>query len=322
MPSFPKPSFPFTFTVADEVAALRAHKQSRGIPDKTANSLLVATWNIANLGAQDRQERHYKLIAEILSWFDVIAIQEVKSELSGLEAICKQLGGSYRMIFTDTAGNDERLAYILDGKKVKTLELVGELALSPSDLKNVKLPGNPQRFDGFDRNPFLQSFQAGTFQFVLVDVHLYYGSDSESHIQRRQLETYALARWAERQTKSKLAYEDDVILLGDFNLPKMEDDDPIYSVLKKYGLQLTEHSTEIGTTLKSASSSTVKQVNHYDQIAFFPKMGVHYTNATGVFDFDDVIFKKLWDLGSHANFNKYLRYYISDHRPLWAKFKI
>ena len=96
----------------------------------------------------------------------------------------------------------------------------------------------------------------------------------------------------------------------------------IDSVLKKQGLQLTEHSTEIGTTLKSSSATaTLKEVNHYDQIAFFPKLGAHYTKSTGVFDFDEVIFRSLWQQGSHANYNKYLRYYISDHRLLWAKFK-
>lgn len=322
MPNFPKPTFPFGFTHATEVAALRAHKAARGIPDKTANSILIATWNIANLGSQDRERRHYRLIAEMLSWFDLIAIQEVKSDLVGLESICKELGEPYRMVFTDVAGNDERLAFIFDSKKVRRLELVGELAINPADSKHVKLPGIERKFDGFDRNPFLQSFVARSFEFVLTNVHLYFGSDKKLDMERRQLETFALARWANRQTKSKLAYEDDVILLGDFNLPKMEDDDPIYSVLKKQGLQLTEHSTEIGTTLNSASATaTLKEVNHYDQIAFFPKLGVHYTKSTGVFDFDGVIFRKLWQLGSPANFNKYLRYYISDHRLLWAKFK-
>jgi endonuclease/exonuclease/phosphatase family metal-dependent hydrolase len=320
MPDFPKPTVSFTFNTNTELAALRAHKQTRGIPAKTANSLLVATWNIANLGTQDREARHYSLIAEILSWFDLIAIQEVKDELGGLEALCKALGGSYRMVFTDTAGNNERLAYIYDSKKVRTLELVGELALPPKDLKHIKLPGVTETFNGFDRNPFVQSFQAGNFPFVLANVHLYFGSDDRADIERRQLETFALARWAKLQTKSTLAYEDDVILLGDFNLPKMEPNDPIYSVLVKHGLKLTEHSTEIGTTLKSASGS-LKEVHHYDQIAFFPKMDSHYTKSTGVFDFDTVIFKKLWEAETPARFNAYLRYYISDHRPLWAKFK-
>lgn len=321
MPDFPKPAFPFNFTHASEVAALRAHKAARGIPDKTANSLLVATWNIANLGTQDREPRHYKVLAEILRWFDLIAIQEVKGDLAGLESLCKALGAPFRMVFTDIAGNNERLAFLFDGNKVKALELVGELALEPTDLKHVKLPGITRKFEGFDRNPFLQSFRAGTFEFVLTNVHLYFGSEAQEHIERRQLETFALARWAKQQTKSKLAYEDDVILLGDFNLPKMDENDPIYSVLMKHGLRLTKHATEIGATLKSAATGSAKEVNHYDQIAFFPKLGAHYTDTGGVFDFDAVIFKKLWDTQTPAKFNQYVRYYISDHRPLWARFK-
>jgi hypothetical protein len=41
-----------------------------------------------------------------------------------------------------------------------------------------------------------------------------------------------------------------------------------------------------------------------------------------VFDFDGAVFKTLWDLVKPARFKGYLRYYLSDHRPLWAEFAI
>ena len=53
MPPFPKPNFPFDYDVPTEVAHLRAHKQKRGIPERDASHLLVATWNIANFGAPE-----------------------------------------------------------------------------------------------------------------------------------------------------------------------------------------------------------------------------------------------------------------------------
>ncbi len=321
MPVFPKPSFPFTFDVKKEIAALQAHKAARQIPDKSASTMLMATWNIANLGAQDREERHYKLIAEIFSWFDLIAVQETRDNLAGLRGILKQLSPNYRTVFTDSGGNGERLAFIFDGTKINTQELVGELALDPNDAKRIKLPGVEQPFVGFDRNPFLQSFVCGKFRFTLANVHNYFGDDSQEKMQRRQLETFALARWAKKQSESVTAYNDNIILLGDFNLPLMEADDPIYSILIKHGLQPTEHSTQIGTTLKPESSN-LKAIRQYDQIAFFPKTNSFYTKTTGVFDYDDVIFKKLWETKKKlGDFNAYLRYYISDHRPLWAKFR-
>ena len=109
MPSFPKPSFTFDYDLDAERAALRRWrdtKPGRAIPDKTANSLLLATWNIANLGAQDRGPKDYALLAEVISWFDIVAIQEVKDDRKGLDGIVAQLSSSWRTLYSDAAGND------------------------------------------------------------------------------------------------------------------------------------------------------------------------------------------------------------------------
>src|SRR3970282_1080042 len=79
MPSFPKPSFEFNYQTAVEISRLRAyrdHEPGRQIPAKADNRLLIATWNIANLGAQERRDKDYRVLAEIISWFDMVAVQE------------------------------------------------------------------------------------------------------------------------------------------------------------------------------------------------------------------------------------------------------
>jgi endonuclease/exonuclease/phosphatase family metal-dependent hydrolase len=323
MPVFPKPRFTFQYDAAEEINSLRQHKTTRLVPEKSPGSILLATWNIANLGAQERRDTDYQLIAEVISWFDLVAIQETREDLAGLRAIQRHLPGSYGAFFTDAAGNNERMVYFCDAAKLATREQIGELALEPKDLKNIKLPGVAQKFDGFDRNPFHQSFKFGSLNFTLVNVHLYYGSDRGEKVQRRQLETYALARWAKRQSYSKTAYDPNLILLGDFNLPYMEDGDPIYSILKKHGILLTEHATGIGATLPSETGNRTEKVKHYDQIAFFPNTKEYFTAKSGVFDFDAVVFKKLWeDEGrTQQQFNAYVRYYVSDHRPFWAELR-
>jgi endonuclease/exonuclease/phosphatase family metal-dependent hydrolase len=321
MAEFKKPRFHFDYDVAHEIERLREHKTGRGIPEKTGGTVLLATWNIANLGAQDRREEDHRLLAEIVSWFDVAAIQETREDLTGIRGIQKHLPGRYLTSFTDAAGNNERMVYLYDGSKLTTREQIGELALDPKDLKNIKLPGVTQKFEGFDRNPFHESFHWESLDFTLVNVHLYYGSDRPPKIQRRQLETYALARWAKRQANSKTTYDPNVILLGDFNLPYMEEKDPIYSVLKKHGIMLTEHSTEIGATLPNEEQKRTQRVKRYDQIAFFPNMQKYFTEKSGVFDFDRVIFSKLWEERAQKQFNEYVRYYVSDHRPLWAQLR-
>jgi hypothetical protein len=54
----------------------------------------------------------------------------------------------------------------------------------------------------------------------LVNVHLYYGSESPRDVERRTLETVAAARWTALRTKSRYAGARELIALGDFNMPK------------------------------------------------------------------------------------------------------
>ena len=112
MPSFPKPTFDFSYQPSMEIEALRNYrdtKPGRAIPVKQDNRLLIATWNIANIGLQKRRPSDYLILAEIVSWFDVIALQEVNDNLEGLRELQSHLPDSYRAIFSDKSGNDERL---------------------------------------------------------------------------------------------------------------------------------------------------------------------------------------------------------------------
>ena len=320
MPSFPKPSFTYNYQVDIEINNLRNYKNSapgRAIPTKSSNRLLIATWNIANLGLQDRNHNDYQLIAEMISWFDIVALQEVNDNLIGLRSIMKNLPSSFKVIFSDKAGNNERLAFIYDttSDKITPLEKFGEIAVPPKDHKAIKLPNIQQKYEGFDRNPFLVSFQAGNLRFLLVNVHLYYGKDSEKDRERRALEAYATSRWADLRQKSKNAYVRDIIVLGDFNLPKVEPGDLIYSALSKRGLRIPLHSTRIYSNLSNDKE--------YDQIMFFPgHTKENFTGKMGIFDFDGALFPELWQTRTEKQFRAFLRYYISDHRILWAEFKI
>jgi endonuclease/exonuclease/phosphatase family metal-dependent hydrolase len=319
MPSFPKPSFTFNYDVDAERAALRHWrdtKPGRAIPTKAANRLLVATWNIANLGAQDRGPKDYALLAEVISWFDLVAVQEVKNDRKGLDGLVAALPASWRTLYSDAAGNDERMTFLYDSRKVKPRELTGEVAVAPSDLKNVALPETTvAKFQGFDRNPYIASFQAGPMVFCLVNVHLYYGNKrAKEALERRALEAFAVAQWCKGESKSHYALTPIIAALGDFNLPKIDPADPIFKALTKTGLQLPKHSTQIGSNLAGD--------RHYDQVAFFPTgAGAKFTGKAGVFDFDGGVFAELWAT-KPTQFRSFIRYYLSDHRPLWAEFDL
>src|SRR5687767_7712485 len=102
---FPSPSYPFEYDVQTEIDALRAHKRKRQVPKRGRGRTPIATWNIANLGLQERRDQDRRLIAEIVSWFDVVAVQEVRDNFADLEDVCRLLGGGWRMLFSDIAGN-------------------------------------------------------------------------------------------------------------------------------------------------------------------------------------------------------------------------
>jgi endonuclease/exonuclease/phosphatase family metal-dependent hydrolase len=217
------------------------------------------------------------------------------------------------MLFSDVAGNNERMAFLYDTKRVRLLEKVGEIGIPPAELRRITLPGVTQRFDGFDRNPYLAAFQVGQTSLVLVNVHLYFGSDSPKDMTRRALETFAVARWAAQRRASRFSFTREIVALGDFNMPKRAPGDPIFRALTSKGLELPAHTSEVGSNLASDK--------HYDQMAFFPGATKACFKQMGVFDFDSVVFRTLWDdpQRSPADFRAYVRYYLSDHRPLWME---
>lgn len=318
MPPFPKPRFHYEIDVSRELGALRDYEKEaagRDVPDKRGDNLLLATWNVANLGLQQRTPGAYRLIAEIISWFDVIAVQEVNDDVAGLLSLQRELPRSYRLVFSDASGNDERLAFVYDTMKVSLSDEIGEVAFPPSELRHVKLPDvSEYEFTAFDRNPYLVTFTRGSFVFSLVNCHSYFGGTNKASMDRRSLETYAIARWTDLRRNSRNAFTKDVIALGDMNLPKVTKGDRIYEALTKRGLHIPAHSTEVGSSIASDS--------HYDQIAFFPEETQEAFVRSGVFDFDGALFSDLWESRGEKDFLAFTRYYISDHRPLWAEFRV
>jgi endonuclease/exonuclease/phosphatase family metal-dependent hydrolase len=322
MPAFPKPQFDYDYDLDAQLKLLRDYpklegKEDRAIPPHTRSRLHLATWNIANLGVQQRRQKDYRLIAEIIGWFDVVAIQETNNDLSGLGGIMAELPKRYRAIFSGQGGNRERYAVIFDAEKATLLDEIGHITVPQKDLASVKLPDVKLKFEGFDRNPYLISLRTGKLEFVVADVHLYFGKNDQQSIERRCLEAYAIARWADLRRKDDHAYTPNVLALGDFNLPVRDDTDPIFRALTRKGLHLPPHSTKVG-------GSNLNDDAQYDQMAVFPGPMEEAIEQSGVFDFDGALFRDLWGPTEkeQSRFRSYVKYYLSDHRPLWAVLKV
>lgn len=329
MPAQKHPGFEFNYDLKTELKSIKAHLHKRKVPKKRAGKLLLATWNLCNLGdkGQMRSKKALRLMAAIIRPFDLIAVQEIKDDFHQFVELVGLLPKSYRFLMTDKAGNSERLAYIYDSHRVELRELIAELVLLPRERPSLTFKKSKrskvtfkEKFVGFNRNPYICSFKAGKFDFSLVNVHIYYGAASGKKFRRRILEVYALGKWAyKRVTKKKeITYDTDIILLGDFNVPTQSIEDRVMNKLLKFGMVPSIYSSKSGTNLKGTKQ--------YDQIVFAPSLDKAYIEQnTGVFDFDMALFNGLWKTTqppnarrSEADFHQFIRYHISDHRLLWS----
>jgi endonuclease/exonuclease/phosphatase family metal-dependent hydrolase len=327
MRSLAKPKPEYNYDPQVEIDRLIQHRDaipagqsgSRRIPAPgEPGKLLIASWNIANLGVHKRRDDDLKVIAALLSWFELVAIQEIADNLQDFLGLIAHLPAHFNWIFNDRAGNDERSAYIYDTRRVNLSSKIGEIVIVESDRKYIRLDGISRDFDGFNRNPYLAGFDVESSRILLANCHLLYGStsssaDRQASLERRQLEAYAIARWCDLRRRDKHRWTTNIIALGDFNLPEAHPGDAIYDALTKRGLSLPPHGTRIPTNVSNTAD--------YDQIAVTPGLKSK-TLQIGAFDFDRAIFSDIYSPSTPGYWRRCTKYYISDHRPLWIQLEL
>lgn len=204
----------FTYVLATERQALLSTKALRDVPEKAANELLTATWNLTNFGLQHRTDDDFALMAEVIGWFDFVAVQEIADDLRHLRSLLNHLPETYAVILSDIGGNYERAGFLYDSSKVTRLEMAAEVAIPPSDQRHIRMRGVSGAYRGFDRNPYAVAFRAGDLDFTAVSVHLFFGSHAYYDEDRRALEAYALARWADQRHKAPGTYSQNILVMG------------------------------------------------------------------------------------------------------------
>jgi endonuclease/exonuclease/phosphatase family metal-dependent hydrolase len=303
------------------------------IPARTAtDTLLLATWNIREFDDGKcgyRSDEAYFYIAEVLSRFDLIAIQEVRNGLYPLQRLQKLMGAGWDFIVTDVtlgvAGNTERMAYLFDRRKVQFSGLAAELVL-PKDGKAT----DPEPVQ-FARSPYVAGFRAGWADITLCTVHIYYGDDTPVD-PRRLAEITALgktlAKNADKLSAAPQALADgpkapsNLLLLGDFNIFNRAD--VTFDALIQAGFKIPE-------ALQKVPGSNVDRNKHYDQIAFYKQLShLTPTGRAGVFDVYEHVYR-LADEALYADERKvkpgrsykdWRTYRLSDHLPMWIEFGV
>ena len=290
---------------------------------KIGRNLLIATWNIRAFGdlsriwtsgQEDSPRRDLssvKYITEIISRFDVIAVQEVKANIRAFRDMMKLLGPNWSFILTDvtagSAGNGERMAYVFDTRRVNLSGLASEIVVPKEWLNEV---GENALKDQFVRSPYAVSFRSESKTFILVTLHVIYGKKSKDRI----AELKGIARWLSEWAKDVNAYDQNLICLGDFNID--ERGDLLDQTFLAEGLYVPP-----ALQAEGATRSIFNEDKYYDQIAWFngengkPKLSMDLL-AAGNYDFVPL----LWNQDTHSKLQH--SWMISDHYPLWTEFSI
>lgn len=352
--------FHLRYMINDEGQQLRAIRNLKklrsqlddAVPSKDAEkSLLLATWNIRDLDKANRRGFCKRLpetlfyIAEVISRFDLVAVQEV-NRLGEWEQIMRILGSDYDYIASDetdskVGGNGERLMFVYDKRKVWFQNIAGEIVL-PNHLLITKEdnPDSSELLKGkqFRRTPYVCRFQARWFKFSICTVHIYYGKSSGPQLEERRQEIEKVVDYLSDRADSELRTGRGMIVLGDFNI--VHPDHKTMEALERKGFIVPK-------TLKSPTN--FKGDKFYDQIAFKTQKDViefiesevdGETPNAGVLPlFDTILTEEDFDdykqdaknspNGQDKDADVLKKYYaswktyrFSDHMPLWARIDV
>ncbi len=293
-----------------------------GIPEKKlTGNLILGTWNIRELGNtkyKGRMAESFYYIAEILSRFDLISLQEVRDNLSDLNNILRILGndwGVFISLVTDgISGNSERIAFLYDKRTVTFKNIAGQIIL----------PG-PTYENAFARAPYMIRFQSGWLNFDICSVHIYYGkaANNSPEYKRRIEEISNLTGFLKHNYIDKHR-SDNLFILGDFNIEDTESE--------TYKAATSSVFIVPDAILKNKlPGSNVSQDKIYDQILYYNKFAdINFKNA-GIFNFYKTVFTQVEgyedrinlhtgkDIKATNKFNDFRTYQMSDHFPLWVE---
>jgi endonuclease/exonuclease/phosphatase family metal-dependent hydrolase len=263
----------------------------RQVEEIFSDTIVIATFNVRNLSVKTDTAR-LERIASLIERYDLSVLVEIRDTIVLERLICVltgMTGGDYDVFSSGRVGQGQHWEYygfIYDKSRI-----------SPKNFSGLY----DDRYDSFARNPGYQAFKAGNFDFVVVAVHITWGSS----VTARRMEINALsAVLAEIESMHEAQLgepERDLLLLGDFNRP--ESDRRAFEPLRQ---------ATYGPVLSGDIKTTVGDVSAFDNILLRPHETREYIGEAGVDAFDIRL-----GLSRQEATNRF-----SDHRPVWAVFRI
>lgn len=264
--------------VSRRILALRHDLNTTISGQRRPNSLIIGSWNIRAFdGGIPRLDESFHYIAEVISAFDICALQEIKSDLGPLKRLMKLLGPNWDYFVSDVSdheqANYERMAFVYNTNKVFFRNQIGEIVLRSDALSTGTQ---------IARSPFFASFQAGWFRFTLVSAHIIFGETNTAGLARRAEEVEAITKALVKRAKK----EDQVyVFLGDMNVDSK--DGVVMQALKDSKMEVPDFpTTNLGGT------------KFYDQLAFTVKGKAERKTRLidhGVFDWRNAVFGPIAD---------------------------
>jgi deoxyribonuclease-1-like protein len=266
--------------------------QQAGLPpvpsvSRQGGTIRIASFNIQVFGEKKlAKPRVRSLLAEIVRRFDIVAIQEIRSKQDILPQFVDTInatGRHYDYVIGPRLGRSsskEQYAFVFDTASIDIDRNALYTVADPDDLLH--------------REPLVGWFRVRgpppdqAFTFSLVDMH------TDPDETRQELDALASVFLAVRNDGRG---EDDVILLGDFNVDDHH--------LGRLGQLSHIHWAISGVATNTRGNKL------YDNIIFSDVATTEYTGRWGVFD-----------MIREFNITVDEALEVSDHMPVWAEFNL
>ena len=295
-----------TPTTTTTSTSLEGRIRDANLPVTTPGTdFLMATWNIRHFGGGSRTDQSLQYIAQILQQFQLVAITELKANLTDLFKVLKILGSNWKVIFSDyisdAGGNRERMGFLYNTDFINFTGLAAE-ADAPR-LKNADT-GEYVPVLSWWRSPYMASFTASNIDFIVLSAHIRYASYESNRIAPLNL----LANWVAQRSSETYVYDTDWFILGDFNTSGSRS----FEALTSNGLVLPSALRDVSN---SVAATNLARNKRYDQILYQKKSTNIKLGRAGVLDFYQGDHLPLYPDLTKIKFT----YQLSDHLPIWVQ---
>lgn len=124
-------------------ARLRHHPARFGLPIRRNQSVVIGSFNALKLGKATNSAKRWDFLTRFAQRCDLLAIQEVMDDISGIRRLHEALGSSYKLVVSDTTGAApgdgglrERLAYLYRPARIELKELISDITYDRSVVTN------------------------------------------------------------------------------------------------------------------------------------------------------------------------------------------